>query len=155
MNSLFVFPVSSSGSQTLAVFDRKIYWFRLWTTCRKQSRGGELIDRVTDLFLHWEVTPLDRTAGWWDLNLRIDCFVSPHFSSDAAAGSSVSDGRPAPTSTGRPNVSGNNYTKPHHIITEFLSGQIDVDFLLRYIKRLQCPSGPRWKAQLAFSIMAH
>lgn len=36
------------------MFDVRIYWFRLWVTCRKQSRGGELIEWLTDLFIQCE-----------------------------------------------------------------------------------------------------
>lgn len=63
------------GVKSLTAFDVRKYWFRLWVTCRKQSRGGALINWVADLFIHWEVIPLDWTASWWDLSLRIDCFV--------------------------------------------------------------------------------
>lgn len=41
---------------------------------------------IHDSFTYWEITPLAWTAGWWDLNLRIDSSVSAHFSSDAAEG---------------------------------------------------------------------
>lgn len=50
--------------KSLTMFDVRIYWFRLWVTCRKQSSGGKLIEWLTDLFfqcefIHWTEQQVD------------------------------------------------------------------------------------------------
>lgn len=62
----------------------------LWVTCRKQSRGGELIEWVAYRFIHsmW-IHPLDWTASWWDLSLQTDSWECLFFSGTAFRGQTL------------------------------------------------------------------
>lgn len=70
--------------RVMPCWNLKIYWLRLWSTCRTQSRGSKSVGWNTDSVINWEVSLRAQAAGWWDVNLISDCFASTNLSSDSA-----------------------------------------------------------------------